>query len=206
MKRIVSFLILLSILLNPIISFADYEIVDNSFEYVNPKSDTLQGTTVPLIYQITNQIEVREVDRAIRLLQKNIRIPFSFDVHIMDYSLWYTMTLGVAFDNETILLFDFLPFKSRILVHDVVAHEIGHLVYFRMTDWDKAVYRILRDIPEDWTEESEYARQPSEIFAEDFRLLFGSKYAKTLGHNNQELGDVEDIEGLRELVLNIVIR
>ena len=60
----------------------------------------------------------------------------------------------------------------------VAAHELGHLVWFRLLSPERrAEYVSLRDLQEkpDW--------YVWECFAEDFRLAFGSRRARCLGHS-----------------------
>lgn len=206
MKRTVSFLILLSILITPTLSFADWEIVDNSFEYLYEPSWTLRGDVVGLIYKITNQIDPDEVERAIKSVDRRFPLNFDFRVHIMDFSYGHHMVSGLVYDDENIIIFDYLPFKSRVLVHDVVAHEIGHLVYNRMSECEIEVYKEIRGIPDSWTDKSEYVNRPTEIFAEDFRILFGSRYAREFQHFNRILRSPERIYGLEEFIETINIR
>lgn len=70
----------------------------------------------------------------------------------------------------------------------LIVHEIGHAlcykfvdpcyVDFRETPKFKE-YRRLRGIPDHWTDKSHFwSRRPSEVWAEDFRYLFGPDYAR----------------------------
>lgn len=75
---------------------------------------------------------------------------------------------------------------TREAVHFLVFHEIGHLVHRRMLpDWDGPGwqrYRKVRGIedPRVFFSGARHADKPHEIFAEDFRLLFGSPAAHSL--------------------------
>jgi hypothetical protein len=76
---------------------------------------------------------------------------------------------------------------GREEVHFVVTHELGHVVQFVLmpdgdaTDW--ARYRALRGISDAQTYSAgaEHANRPHEIFAEDFRFLFGDEAARYTG-------------------------
>lgn len=66
----------------------------------------------------------------------------------------------------------------------LIIHEIGHMLCYKFVDPDFAdkqftpkmqEYLKLRGI-EDWTDNEDWEYRPSEIFAEDFRCLFGLPY------------------------------
>ena len=194
--------IIIIILLIPQMVFAEWKVVDDSIEFLDLNSWTVFGLYIPLVYQITNQIKVEEVDNAIKRVNRRYPIDFDFTVHIMNFQVAYTMVLGIAQDINNIILFDFLPYSSDVLVNDVVAHELGHLVYNRLSDADKDIYKLYRGISTNWDDNSEYKSRPSEIFAEDFRLLFGGSLAKTFEHSNKEVKSPNEIKGLRDLILN----
>lgn len=82
-------------------------------------------------------------------------------------------------------------------------HELGHVVqYALMPDTDVqawARYRALRDIEDDATYSgaSIHANRPHEIFAEDFRALFGPAAATSAGTiENAALAYPTQVEGL----------
>ena len=95
-------------------------------------------------------------------------------------------------------------------VHYIVAHEIGHVVqHILMPDsrrdlWER--YAALRglDLEQAYTH-TEHADRPAEIFAEDFRVLFGGEMARCGGNvENHELTAPEDVVGLREFMLSLM--
>jgi hypothetical protein len=71
-------------------------------------------------------------------------------------------------------------------VQGTTAHEIGHMVYYRiLTDQDRAEYIKLRGLTPSASSINpltlsfeKIVDQPTEVFAEDFRVLFGSTEAK----------------------------
>jgi len=95
-------------------------------------------------------------------------------------------------------------------VHYTVVHEIGHAVHSAMMPdarrglWLR--YAALRgfdmnaggpDVPHAW--------RPHEIFAEDFRALFGGQMARFGGRvENHDLLPPDEVEGLREFFLSLV--
>jgi hypothetical protein len=94
--------------------------------------------------------------------------------------------------------------------HLVVTHEIGHCVHRSlMPDSDTqswATYRKLRNLGDDsrYSSSAPHCMRPHEIFAEDFRWLFGgplSKYSGTI--ENQELTLPDEVPGLKEFMLSL---
>jgi hypothetical protein len=92
----------------------------------------------------------------------------------------------------------------------VVSHEIGHVFqhnYLPSDDVDPWVaYLKLRGIWEDprYTETAAHAYRPTEIFAEDFRYLFGGEEAHYTGTiENPSLPLPDEVSGLREFIADL---
>jgi len=181
-KKLISLICVLIILI-PNIAFAEVTVIDDNRLVDN--NNVLIKYNLQMAYQITDQISIRDVERSVNRLE--IEIPFDFTIHILDYMFPYALTIGFIHGDNEIVILDYLPLKSKIILDDVVAHEIGHLIYNKMNDWDLSVYRKIRGIPDYWTDESEYRHQPTEIFAEDFRILFGGTYGSFLDHATEDL-------------------
>jgi hypothetical protein len=97
---------------------------------------------------------------------------------------------------------------SREQQHAEVTHELGHVVqYALMPDDDVArwnVYRSIRGISDaaTFSAASVHANRPHEIFAEDFRVLFGGPTANYSGTiENAALADPRAVPGLRSFIL-----
>jgi hypothetical protein len=97
---------------------------------------------------------------------------------------------------------------SREQQHAEVTHELGHVVqYALMPDDDVAgwsAYRSLRGITDasTFSAASVHANRPHEIFAEDFRVLFGGPTANYSGTiENATLADPRAVPGLRSFFL-----
>lgn len=99
---------------------------------------------------------------------------------------------------------------SRRQVHFLLAHELGHCVHraFMPDEGDAwSSYRTLRGIEDeasfhDW---APHAYRPREIFAEDFRYLFGGVDANYPGDiENPELRTPDQVTGLRAFFLDLV--
>ena len=91
----------------------------------------------------------------------------------------------------------------------IVAHEIGHVFHNQyMPDgsgvWSR--YRSVRGITDEWifSATSLHPYRPKEIFAEDFRVLFGGPEAAFGGRvENPELPSPLDVAGLAAFMKNI---
>jgi hypothetical protein len=194
-KKLISLICVLIILI-PNIAFAKVTVIDDNRLVDN--NNVLIKYNLQMAYQITNQISIRDVQRSVRRL--DIEIPFDFTIHILDYAFPYSMTIGFIHGENEFAILDFLPFQSKIILDDVVSHEIGHLVYNKMNDWDLMVYKHIRGIPEDWNDYSEYLHRPTEIFAEDFRVLYGGTYGSFLDHATTDLEVRYNRMELREFI------
>jgi len=96
------------------------------------------------------------------------------------------------------------------VIHMVTVHELGHLFqYERMPDlredlWDE--YSRLRGIENGaiYNENADHADRPHEIFAEDFRYLFGgdlANYSQSI--ENHDLVTPDLVPGLEEFMLSL---
>ncbi len=94
--------------------------------------------------------------------------------------------------------------------HMIVTHELGHCVQYKLMPdsgrnlWER--YRELRQISDfsRYNSSSPHAMRPHEIFAEDFRWLFGgglSKYSGTI--ENKDLVLPTEVSGLGEFMLSL---
>jgi hypothetical protein len=94
--------------------------------------------------------------------------------------------------------------------HSEFIHELGHVVqYARMPDQDAASwsrYRTLRGITDVsvYSDIAPHADRPHEIFAEDFRALFGGALANSTGNiENASLTPPTQIAGLADFMLQL---
>ena len=94
---------------------------------------------------------------------------------------------------------------SATQTHSLVAHELGHVLHNHLlpdTDdagWDR--YRTLRGIQDEgvYHAHAAHANRPHEIFAEDFRFLFGGAQANYSGSiENHDLPLPSQVPGLAD--------
>ena len=96
-------------------------------------------------------------------------------------------------------------------VHMLVAHEVGHLVQHAfMPDGDASAWRAYRELRgiEDtraYCATAMHRDRPHEIFAEDFRVLFGGSLAAGSGRvENPYLSPPVDVPGLSGFFLSLM--
>lgn len=192
-KKILIILLILALL--PTTVFADYE-VDMSNEIL--ENGYIKDTPLLVIDRPVNKITERTVKSAIRRI--DYEIPVDFTVHVVDGWMYQALALGLYLPDDTIVIFDFLDVDLGYLVHDTVTHEIGHLVFSQLNECEAKEYKRIRGIPKEWSMESEYINRPTEIFAEDFRLLFGGRKARRFSHMNKGLKHPTRVRGLERFI------
>jgi hypothetical protein len=94
--------------------------------------------------------------------------------------------------------------------HFTVTHELGHVVHRRFMPEDPSPlwqeFRELRRITDTivYSNDAVHKNRPNEIFAEDFRFLFGTALANYCGSiENGDLPLPTDVPGLREFFLSL---
>lgn len=95
-------------------------------------------------------------------------------------------------------------------IHYIVTHEIGHVVQHMLMPESRGdlweTYGTLRGLDHRAVDPSaSHAVRPAEIFAEDFRALFGGEAARFGGNvENHDIPRPEDVSGLREFMLSLL--
>jgi hypothetical protein len=98
---------------------------------------------------------------------------------------------------------------ADLTVHQIVAHEFGHVVQYQWATEGSAAwaaYAELRGLPAAGrdTDVLAHADRPREVFAEDFRALFGSQLAQSTGMTeNALLAPPSSVEGLASFLLDL---
>lgn len=195
-KRLMT-IILFIVMVFSNVSYADYTIDTSNDIIVN---GWINGTYHTVVKYEENYICEEDIIKAL----DELRFDFNGDytIHIVDYSLYGGYALGMALPENTIILFDFIPGRLETITQNVVIHELGHLVYMNMTKEEQEEYKKIRDLLDDWDAypRTDYINRPQEIFAEDFRILFGGEDASIGSHFNQELDNPKDISGLKRFI------
>lgn len=102
-----------------------------------------------------------------------------------------------------------VPYQTEH-IHYTVTHEIGHVVhYLFMPDSRYDLWRAYADLRGvDYSAglaDADHAYRLHEIFAEDFRVLFGGDIARFGGRvENHEITPPEEVEGLDEFFLSLL--
>jgi hypothetical protein len=131
------------------------------------------------------------------------------DVFLLPYPRRESLASSAA-DGAIYLSPGVYPY-AREPLHALVVHELGHVVHQRLLpDWDTAgwaKYRELRGLTDETIYHSRAAHRnrPREIFAEDFRALFGGAAANYSGSiENTDLRHPSEVPGLAEFFLGLI--
>jgi hypothetical protein len=143
---------------------------------------------------------------ALSAIQPEFLTSLQCDIYILPYPR--SGMLSSSADSRAIYLSPGVHAYEPWQIEFLVAHEIGHCVQrtaFPDTDtagWER--WAALRGTTDKtlFSATAAHAFRPHEIFAEDFRVLFGGSVARRDGSiENQELTSPESVPGLRELYL-----
>jgi hypothetical protein len=133
----------------------------------------------------------------------NIRhphMPLEMRVYLLPYPRRGVITSSTS-GNEMFLSPHVLDIEPAVASY-VIAHETGHVFHNRfMTSARWREYRELRGISDEMTfnESAPHALRPHEIFAEDFRVLFGGAEAYFGGHvENTNIAEPGIVSGLED--------
>jgi hypothetical protein len=150
-------------------------------------------------------------EHEVRAALAEVRFPLHSlraDVYLLPYPR--RVGLESAAGSQLILLSPGVRPLTREHQHAELVHELGHVVqYALMPDPDQSRwsrYRELRGIqdPGVYGPASRHADRPHEIFAEDFRALFGGATANYSGSvENASILAPQDVPGLRGFVLEL---
>lgn len=190
-------IILIILLMLPYFSYADYVIDTSNSIVVNNR---IVDTNHYIVKSIGGFIYEEDIIKALDEL--DFQYNGDFTIHVLDYTAYTGEILGMALPENTIILFDFIPMRLSMITQNVVTHELGHLVYQSLTEEEQYKYKIIRGIPDDWDTypRTDYVNRPSELFAEDFRVLFGGEDASMGSHFNQELKQPRDVRRLERFI------
>jgi hypothetical protein len=174
------------------------------FELVTSTGDTAIANPGDGSFHTFEEREVRAALAEVRFPLNSVRA----DVYLLPYPR--RAGLESAAGSELILLSPGVRPLTREHQHAELVHELGHVVqYALMPDPDHprwSRYRELRGIqdPAVYGPASRHADRPHEIFAEDFRALFGGATANYSGSiENASIPPPQDVPGLEGFVLEL---
>jgi hypothetical protein len=174
------------------------------FELVTSIDDPVIANHGDGAFHSFDATEVRSALNAVRFPLEGIRA----DVFLLPYPRRHG--LDSAAGRELILLSPGVRPIERAQQHYEVTHELGHVVqYALMPDdvsdrWSR--YRSLRGIADEvvYSASSNHANRPHEIFAEDFRALFGGPLAVQAGTiENSDIPNPVGVGGLDRFLLSL---
>lgn len=122
----------------------------------------------------------------------------------------YKTFAGLSFTDNTAVIFGSYYNMSDQAIATLAIHELGHNVDFQLMTpelWKE--YKEIRGITDTAIYNNNVAEskmRPQEIFAEDFRLLFGGEDAKVKAHQNANLTNPQDIEELKVFFEKLLVK
>lgn len=160
--------------------------VGSMFEYENGKDPGVWLNANPIPYELAKSI-LDDIDFPLEFLDMPLFIvPFRLMQRDEKRGLWSGSEYnGRA--HHTHIVYGARKEKdiTKESIGDLIIHEIGHGLMYKAMNCTYAdhmknkkfkEYIQLRGIPKNFTDKSVWAKRPAEIFAEDFRYLFGDKY------------------------------
>lgn len=147
------------------------------------------------------------VEEAIRAIQYPIR---DLEIHVVILPVPRQEVPESSAEGRVVFLSPGRVEYPEEHVHYIVAHEIGHVVqHLLMPDsrgdlWER--FAALRGFDlESGATCTDHACRPAEIFAEDFRVLFGGDMARCGGNvENHDLEGPDEVLGLKEFMLSLL--
>jgi hypothetical protein len=131
-----------------------------------------------------------------------------FDIYLLPYPR-KNLLVSSAGDREIFLSPHVLEIPRNVTAY-ILTHEVGHVFQFlHLPDRDAegwGTYKRLRGISDEdrFSPTGQHAYRPKEIFAEDFRVLFGGIAAKYNGIvENPELVTPTQVAGLEEFYVSL---
>lgn len=131
-----------------------------------------------------------------------------YKVYFLDYKLKdYPTAMALSFLDDSCVVFGTYYGMSQAKIARLAVHEMGHQIDFQLMNeskWNE--YRKIRGLINTTTfnnGSATYENRPQEIFAEDFRILFGGESARQAAHLNTNLPNPETIPALRDFFLSL---
>jgi hypothetical protein len=132
-------------------------------------------------------------------------LPLETRIYLLPYPRRGVLVSSTS-GNEIFLSPHVLDIEADVAAY-IIAHELGHVFHNRYmpagsSRWDE--YRAVRGITDETTfnDSAPHAYRPREIFAEDFRVLFGGADAYFGGHiENTSIREPEAVTGLTSFYL-----
>jgi len=154
------------------------------------------------------QVDAQEYARALQQVSFPLDGIGSYQVYFLDRRLKdYPTAQALSFPDGSVVVFGTYYPLIQTKVHQLAVHELGHQIDFALMTparWEE--YRRLRGLNDYQKYDNAspvYENRPQEIFAEDFRLLFGGEQARRIPHFNKSLPHPAEVQGLQEFMLKL---
>lgn len=183
-RKLLTIVVLLVALISPSVSYAGINVVESGtlslgeiqeeytlFPVGNPADQLIPVSAVmEEVCQLQKNVPVLDrVDWSVYVVNQQITIPrFGLDDPLAGYS---------RHGPGSIAIFLFAtPNTTEYTAHYIAAHEIGHLVRYKFISEDQLQEYV--NMRSNSKERDGYYDSPEELFAEDFRWLFGSEESR----------------------------
>lgn len=158
--------------------------------------------------------EIKEVDsneyqKALDEVRFPLELIGDYKVYFLNYKLNGDLNArALSFMDNSVVVFGTYWNMDKAGIHNLAVHELGHQIDFKLMNQEKwNSYIKLRAIENQiiYNNNSEFHyNRPQEIFAEDFRSIFGGEEARNAPHVNSALKNPNEVEGLKEFFLSLV--
>lgn len=145
-----------------------------------------------------------QVEAAIRALPPELLDQLEVRVFLLPFPR--AGMIGSSADGQAIYITPGVRLYTPAEVHYLVTHEIGHVFHRRHLPYGDPLwnrYRQIRGLEDEgrFSFDGAHADRPQEIFAEDFRVLFGGELARGDGSvENRDVRSPSEVPGLVEFI------
>ena len=146
--------------------------------------------------------------RALEEVRFPVEAAGKYKIYFLAYKLRNSFsTLALSFKDGSAVVFGNYGTLPQEKIHQLAVHELGHQIDFRlMTEEKWQEYKKMRGIEDQAVFNNsavEHKNRPQEIFAEDFRLLFGGEKARIAEHQNRDIKCPGEVSELAEFFLSL---
>lgn len=176
----------------------DYKIIADNSLIVNNKLDRGGGK----VYEINPIPSHRFDETLVKVLLDSVPYKFTkkLNVHLLSYR--HMSVKGVAYPDNTIVIFGYLGRIGDNEQKYVVLHELGHLVWNDLSRKKKEKYKVLRKISKGANDYggTPYKDRPTEVFADDFAYTVGGLSVKNLYESNSKYASTYNSKYIESII------
>jgi hypothetical protein len=176
----------------------NYKIIADDSLIVNNKLDRGSGR----IYEMNPVPSHRFDETLVKAVLDSA--PYKFNKRVTVYLLSYRhmSVKGVAYSDNTMVIFGYLGRIGDNEQKYVILHELGHMVWNDLTKKEKDKYKRIRKIPKSADDymRTPYRDRPTEIFADDFAYTIGGTSIKNMYEGNSKYASTYDSKFIDSII------